>query len=135
MTNALLLPIIILGLLHLVMVNWMLITRFRALYLAKLAGTMPSSLRRLPDWAVNPANNYNNLTEAPPLFYAVTIAIILAGLADKFYIICAWAFVGTRITHSLVHATINVIPLRAGLFGLSWVFLGVMIVRVAISLC
>ncbi len=135
MTKALLAPIIVMGLLHLVMVTWMLVTRFYALHLARLAGAMPTSLRKLPGWAVNPANNYNNLTEAPPLFYAVTLAIVVLGKADMIHVICAWGYAATRLIHSVLQSTINYIPLRAGLFALSWGFLGVMLIRAAIGLC
>ena len=75
------------------------------------------------------ADNYNHLFEAPTLFYAVAITIVIAGLADPVYAGCAWAFLACRVLHSLVQATFNRVSVRATLYTLSWVALAVMIVR------
>jgi hypothetical protein len=69
------------------------------------------------------------LFESPTIFYTVALAIIIAGIADPIYAACAWAFLGCRVMHSLVQATINRVQLRAVPYGLSWIPLAVMIVR------
>ena len=84
---------------------------------------------RLPTRVRAVADNYNRLFEAPTVFYAAAIAIIVAGLADPFYAGCAWAFLACRVLHSLVQATFNRVLVRAWLYGLSWVPLAAMIVR------
>ena len=121
------------GLLSLVMMGWMSLTRVRAMQrlgigLQEAAHTyemrprMPSAVRRVAD-------NYNHLLEAPTVFYAVALAIVAGGLADPVYAACAWTYLGLRAAHSLVQATFNRVAVRATLYGLSWMVLGAMIVR------
>jgi hypothetical protein len=121
------------ALLTFAMMNWMSLVRVRAMQrlgigLQEAAHTyemrprMPSSARRVAD-------NYNHLLEAPTVFYAVALAIVAGGLADPFYAGCAWAYLGVRVAHSLVQATFNRVSVRATLYGVSWLVLGVMIGR------
>lgn len=135
--QSLLQTILAMGLLSLVMFIWMYATRLPAFSRAKLdpqeamhPGTyherIPSEVRRVAD-------NYNHLFEAPTVFYAVTLAIVLLGLADPLHVICGWAFVILRVLHSLVQATLNRVAVRFGLFALSWVAMGLMIVRAALA--
>ena len=135
--QSLLQSILAMGVLSLVMFLWMYATRLPAFSKARLdpqdamhPGTyhdrIPSEVRRVAD-------NYNHLIEAPTIFYAVTIAIVLLGLADPLHVLCAWAFVALRVLHSIVQATVNKVVLRFSLFALSWVALGTMIVRAALA--
>ena len=121
------------GLLTFVMAVWMSVTRLPAMkrvgltladaaHTADLRPRLPSSARRISD-------NYNHLFEAPTVFYAVALGIILAGLADPIYAECAWAFLACRIAHSLVQATFNRVPVRLTFYVLSWIPLAVMIIR------
>jgi hypothetical protein len=122
-----------LGGLSLVMAAWQGLTRLPAMkaaglglqdaaHTADLDKVLPSSARRVND-------NYNHLMEAPTVFYAVALAIVALGVADAAYVWCAWIYVGLRVLHSLVQATINVVRLRAGLYIASWMALAVLIVR------
>jgi hypothetical protein len=126
------------GLLTLVMFIWMYATRLPAFSKAKIdpqeamhPGTysdkIPSEVRRVAD-------NYNHLFEAPTLFYAIALAIVVAGLADPVHALCAWLYLGLRVIHSLVQATVNKVALRFLLFALSWVALGTMIVRALLAI-
>ena len=135
--QSMLQSILAMGLLTLMMFIWMYATRLPAFTKAKLdpqeamhPGTyhdrIPSEVRRVAD-------NYNHLFEAPTIFYAVTLVIVLLGLADPVHVICAWAFVALRVAHSIVQATVNKVVLRFSLFALSWVAMGVMIVRAALA--
>jgi hypothetical protein len=135
--QSLLQSILAMGLLSLVMFVWMYATRLPAFTKAKLdpqeamhPGTyherIPSEVRRVAD-------NYNHLFEAPTIFYAVTLAIVLLGLADPLHVMCAWAFVILRVLHSVVQATVNKVMVRFSLFALSWVAMGIMIVRAALT--
>jgi hypothetical protein len=72
--------------------------------------------------------------EAPTLFYAVSLAIVVAGLADPLHALCAWSFLAARVFHSLVQATINHVPLRVVFYTLSWIALATMIVRGMLAL-
>ncbi|WP_374388056.1 MAPEG family protein [Sandaracinobacter sp.] len=135
--QSMLQSILAMGLLTLAMFIWMYATRLPAFTRAKLdpqeamhPGTyhdrIPSEVRRVAD-------NYNHLFEAPTIFYAVTLAIVLLGLADPLHVMCAWAFVVLRVLHSIVQATANKVVVRFSLFALSWVAMGIMIVRAALA--
>lgn len=126
-----------LGLLTVVMAIWMTVTRMPAMkqaglsledaaHTSDLRARMPSSARRIGD-------NYNHLFEAPTLFYAVSLAIIVAGAADPIQATCAWIFLASRILHSLVQATINFVPLRIVFYTISWLSLATMVVRGALA--
>jgi hypothetical protein len=121
------------GALTFVMGGWMSVVRIRAMAVSaiplqdfahtrEVAPRLPSSVRRVAD-------NYNHLFEAPTVFYACSVAIIVAGLADPVYAACAWAFFGLRALHSMVQATFNRVAVRAWLYGLSWIPLCVLIIR------
>ncbi|MDV6331887.1 MAPEG family protein [Asticcacaulis sp. 201] len=131
--TALLSSILAMGGLHFVMMVWLYVSRLTAMKRAGITfdNATWAAMRKLPNWALNPAANYNNLTEAPPLFYAVTLAIVLLGQADGVFVGLAWTYVLLRIAHSLWQALINIIAVRVVLFGASWLVLGVMIARSA----
>jgi len=122
------------GVLTFVMFLWMYATRLPAMRRARLdpqAAMHPGSLDALPSEARRVADNYNHLFEAPTLFYAMAFYVVVTGNADPVHAACAWAFLGLRVLHSLVQATVNKVMLRFALFSLSWAALGVMIVREA----
>ncbi|ESQ86055.1 hypothetical protein AEAC466_02385 [Asticcacaulis sp. AC466] len=131
--TALLSSILAMGGLHFFMVVWLYVSRLTAMKKAGITydNATWAAMRKLPNWALNPAANYNNLTEAPPLFYAVTLTIVLLGQADRLFVGLAWTYVLLRIAHSLWQALINIIAVRVVLFGASWLVLGVMIARSA----
>jgi len=135
--TAILQPLFVLGLLTMVMTLWMFATRIPAmskLGLDPQAGAGTAKLRELLPPEVNKiSNNYNHLFEQPTLFYAVALSIAVLGHVDALHVASAWIYVGLRIVHSLVQATINNVTLRFGLFLLSWIALGLMIVREAIA--
>ncbi|MAE96812.1 MAG: hypothetical protein CL910_19360 [Deltaproteobacteria bacterium] len=124
------------ALLSLVMLLWMYATRFPAM---SKAGIEPQDaadtdqLKKLPAEAVRVADNYNHLFEQPTVFYAVAVSIAVLGQVDALHVQCAWAYAGLRILHSLVQATVNLVPLRFALFSLSWIALAIMIVRGALE--
>ena len=119
------------------MMLWMYATRLPAMRRAGLdpqAAAHTADLRgKLPDSAERVADNYNHLTEAPTVFYAVALGIVVLGAADPVHVACTWTFVGLRIAHSLVQATINLVALRFMLFTLSWVALIIIIARAIIA--
>jgi hypothetical protein len=126
-------PAVVLAGWTLVMLVWLFATRFPAL--AK-AGIEPqdaqdtSRLRDLlPPEAQRVANNYNHLFEQPTLFYAMVLLIAVLGDVDALHVQCAWTFTCLRIAHSCVQATVDIVVIRFSLFALSWVALGIMIVR------
>lgn len=102
---------------------WMYATRIPAILGARMVmdpaaprgeqmATLPASVR----WK---ADNYNHLMEQPTVFYAVALGLALVGQGGGQNATLAWAYVGLRVVHSLLQATVNKIEARFGLFALS----------------
>jgi len=130
--QSLLAAVFALALLHLIMTGALYATRIPAMVKMRMsaqATSRPGALDSLPPWARNAANNYNNLAEAPTVFYAVALGLVLTGRAQGFDAGLAWSYVGLRYVHSAIQATFNRVTLRFAVFSLSWIVLGVLIVR------
>ena len=133
-------PVIALAIWTMVMWLWMYATRIPAMTRAgvdakTLVGSTPSSLDAVLDaktqWV---AHNYNHLHEAPTVFYAVALALAVMGAGNGYAACAAWVYVGLRIAHSLVQATVNRVMLRFLLFTLSTLALMAMIATAALHL-
>ena len=139
MSSPILAPVIALVLWTLLMMLWMMVTRLPAMRAAGvslkgLVGSRGSDLDKLiPASAQWKAHNYNHLMEQPTLFYAVALALAIAGLGGGFNAILAWSYVGLRVVHSLVQATVNIVRYRFAVFALASVVLGVLAVRAALA--
>jgi hypothetical protein len=121
-------PVVALVAWSLVMTIWMYAVRFPALARKgiSLKGRVGSKGGDL-DGVVEPevqwkAHNHNHLMEQPTLFYAIALTLALLGWGGGINLWLAWAYVGLRVVHSLIQATVNVV---------SWRFLA----HVAASLC
>ena len=88
----------------------------------------------LPPEVSRVADNYNHLHEQPTIFYALAFATHLAGAADGVAVALAWTYVASRIVHSLVQATRNVIPVRFVVFAVGSFVLMALLVRTALAL-
>jgi hypothetical protein len=88
----------------------------------------------LPPEVARVADNYNHLHEQPTVFYALALATQLAGAADGVAVALAWTYVVSRIAHSLVQATVNVIPVRFAIFAVGSFVLMALLVRTALRL-
>ena len=129
--QALLVAVFAMALLHLVMTLALYATRIPAMIGARMsaqAAARPGALDTLPAWARNVCANYNNLAEAPTVFYAVALAVVIMGRADWGYAGLGCAYVALRYVHSAVQATVNRVMWRFAVFVMSWAVLGVMIV-------
>jgi hypothetical protein len=118
-----------------VMWVWMYATRIPAMRAARIDLAELSRTGRkleLPPKVSRVADNYNHLHEQPTLFYAVALAAQLAGVADATNVGLAWAYVASRVVHSLVQATGNVIPVRFAVFSLGSLLLLALLVRTAL---
>ena len=129
MNSPILAPVVALVAWTIVMMIWMYAVRFPALARKgiSLKGRVGSKGGDL-DGVVEPqvqwkAHNHNHLMEQPTLFYAIAIVLALQGAGDVWINVwLAWAYVGFRVIHSLIQATVNVVR---------WRFLA----HVAASLC
>ena len=119
--HGMLLPVMALIGWTFVMWFWMYATRIPAI---QRAGIDMKKLSRtgaplvLPPGVARVADNYNHLHEQPTIFYATALVAQLAGGMDTLTIGLGWAYVGLRIVHSLVQATVNPIPIRFAVFTL-----------------
>jgi hypothetical protein len=66
-----------------------------------------------------PAHNYAHLMEQPTIFYAIVFALILMRFDAPINVLLAWGYVGLRIIHSIVQATVNIVRLRFVIFLLA----------------
>jgi hypothetical protein len=69
--------------------------------------------------------------EQPTLFYAVALTLALLGAGDGPNVALAWLYVGSRVVHSLVQATVNIILLRFALFMVGSLLLLALTIRAA----
>jgi len=135
--TSILTPVLALIVLSLVVWIWMYATRIPAMQRAGIDAQnarFPGSLDVLPDTARQIANNYNHLMEQPTIFYAMVFYLYLTGQNDQLNIWLAWAYVGLRVLHTLIQCTINVVPLRFGVFTLSTLVLMAMAARALMAL-
>jgi hypothetical protein len=123
--NPLLAPIVALVGWSLVMYIWMYAVRLPAMRRAGISlkgrrGTRGGALEGvIPDEANWKAHNYAHLMEQPTIFYAIVTALILMGFDAVINVYLAWAYVGLRVVHSLIQATVNVVAYRFLVFTLS----------------
>ncbi len=129
-------PVVALVIWSLVMWLWLYATRIPAMKRLKVPldpNKPPGELAaQLPPQVRWKADNYNHLMEQPTIFYAVALALAVAGAGDGLNAWIAWAYVGLRVVHSLVQATVNVIMVRFLIFTLASIALAVLAVRAAL---
>lgn len=128
----------------LVMLLWMVITRFSAFKAANIdlskaapGGRGQDLETRLPSPANWPSHNYTHLMEQPTIFYPTVLVLALLGQGTALNLGLAWGYVGLRVVHSIWQVRINTIPVRAAIFFLSSIILIVLAInalRAALSI-
>ncbi len=66
-----------------------------------------------------PNRNYMNLLELPVLFYVVGLIGFVTAQQSALQLGLAWAYVGLRVAHSLIHLSYNNVYHRLAVFALS----------------
>lgn len=137
MVAKMLAPAAVLVLWSLIMLIWIVFTRFPAMAKAGLtAGNARPGGRGqdldgvLPDQVQWKSHNYTHLMEQPTIFYPTVVILALMG-ATATDVMLAWAYVALRIVHSLWQALVNRLPLRILLFTASTVCLAALAGRAA----
>ena len=135
-------PAAVLVLWSVIVMLWMVATRFPAFTAAGLdvvaaaPGTRYQEVEAaLPDRVNWKSHNYTHLMEQPTLFYATIVILALAGAGTGVNLVLAWSYVGLRIAHSLWQILVNTLRIRIGLFALSsmcMVMLAINAVRVTV---
>jgi hypothetical protein len=130
-------PVVALAAWTMVMWAWMYATRLPAILGSKMVldpnrprGEQMAELPAKVRWK---ADNYNHLMEQPTVFYAVGIALALANY-DRVDQVLAWTYVGIRVAHSVLQASINKIEIRFVLFLLSSLVLVALTIRAALAI-
>jgi hypothetical protein len=135
--SPILAPVIALVLWSFVMLVWLYATRIPAMMRLGLTYDphRPSAefLDRIPPEVRWKADNYSHLTEQPTLFYAVALTLALIGQGGGLSAALAWIYVGLRILHSLIQATVNAVSARFAVFVASSVVLLALAVTAAIA--
>ena len=140
MPSPILAPVVALVLWTLAIMLWMYLTRIPAMRAAGiqfkgLVGSKGSDLDRVVPGPVQwKAHNYNHLMEQPTLFYALCLTLAVAGLGDGLNATLAWVYVGLRVLHSLIQATVNVVRWRFLTFAAASIVLIVLAVRAGLAL-
>ncbi len=130
-------PVIALVIWTFVMWAWLYATRLPALSRLGIvydpAKPNEAFSAQLPPTVRWKGDNFNNLMEQPPLFYAVAIILALTGPADRLNLWLAWLYVAARVAHSLIHALVNVVMIRFSLFAVGSALLLALTVRAALA--
>jgi hypothetical protein len=123
--SPILAPVVALAAWSLVMLLWLYATRIPALKRNGISivgrrGDRPGNLDGLVEDEVQwKSHNFSNLMEQPTIFYAIALSLALMDMGGGINLWLAWAYVGLRIVHSLIHATVNIILYRFALFSLA----------------
>lgn len=80
------------------------------------------------------ADNYQNLFEAPVLFFVVCLAFAVTDTVGYLQLVLAWAYVALRAVHSYIHLTRNKVMRRFLIFLSSSVVLLLMWLLFAVTL-
>ena len=137
MAAPILAPVIALVLWSFVMWAWLYASRIPAISRLKITfdprrpasefdEAMPPEVR----WK---ADNYNHLMEQPTIFYATALTLAMLGLGVGLNLWLAWTYVGLRVIHSLVQATVNAVMVRFSIFMISSAVLLVLAIRAAVA--
>src|SRR5215210_2160947 len=123
--SPILAPVVALVAWSLVMHTWMYASRFAAMKRAGISlqgrrGSRGSALEgAIPDEANWKAHNYVHLMEQPTIFYAIVLTLALMDMGGGINHWLAWGYVGLRILHSLIQATVNIVTYRFVVFTLA----------------
>lgn len=139
MQSSILTPAAALVVWSLIIMLWMIASRFSAFGEAQIdlrkappGGRGQDLEGRIPAVANWKAHNYAHLMEQPTLFYATVFILAMSG-ATAFDVLLAWLYVWIRVVHSVWQSTVNRIPVRSGLFFASSICLIILAVRALIA--
>jgi hypothetical protein len=135
--NNILVPVLALCVWTFVLWFWMYATRLPAMKKARIDSRRikrKHELDSLPVSVQQIADNYNHLHEQPTVFFALAFYSHLVGVADSFNIQLAWVYVILRVSHSLIQATINFVPVRFLAFAASSIVLMIIAARNVLAL-
>jgi len=126
MQAQILAPAAVLVLWSLLVLIWVAATRFSGMSKAGIdirtaaPGGRGADLEAVLDPRTNwKSHNYTHLMEQPTVFYAIALTLALMDMGGGINLYLAWGYVGLRIIHSIVQATINIVQIRFTIFALA----------------
>lgn len=125
-------PVLVLVVWTLVMAGWLLATRIPAM---KKARIHPDTTRHrgreihLPSSVRAVADNYNHLHEQPLVFYVLMFFTVFTDGANAVSMYLAWAYVISRMVHSLIQVRSPKVMHRFFAFLISTLWLGILVLR------
>lgn len=126
MESPILAPAAALVIWSLMVLSWVVLTRFPAFSKAGLdVGSAKPGVRyhevesMLPESVNWKSHNFTHLMEQPTLFYATVFILALSGEGSGLNLGLAWGYVGLRVLHSLWQSLVNTLVVRIILFALS----------------
>jgi hypothetical protein len=108
--NSMLYPLLAMVALTFSVMPFMMRSRIRAVkekHISMEYFSLLKSTDSAPDFMLQYSNHFKNLFEVPVLFYAVTILGISNHGNDSTSAMLAWAYVGLRLCHTLIHLNSN----------------------------
>ncbi|MEA3064918.1 MAG: hypothetical protein QOJ27_1364 [Sphingomonadales bacterium] len=142
MHSPILLPIVALVAWTLLIMIWMVVTRFAAMrrkgisLKGRVGGRGGTQLEGVvEDEVMWKAHNYMHLVEQPTLFYAIALVLAVGHAGGGYSALLAWAYVILRILHSLVQTTVNIVAYRFLLWVLASLALIGLVVQATRMLC
>ncbi|MGZ8285992.1 MAG: MAPEG family protein [Allosphingosinicella sp.] len=142
MDSPILAPVVALVAWTLLVMVWMVVTRFAAMkrkgisLKGRVGGRGGAALEGVvEDEVMWKAHNYMHLVEQPTLFYAIALTLAVGDGGGGLSATLAWAYVALRIVHSLVQTLVNIITYRFILWGLSSLALAGLTVQAARMVC
>lgn len=113
----------------------MLVVRNGAIIRGHISGAYYADYRSdvPPDWIERPARTFNNLMQAPQLFYVACLTMMVTERVDHSALRLAWIFVLTRAVHALVYVVWNYVPVRFTTWVASWMALTVLWWRIVMG--
>lgn len=140
MSSPILAPAAVLILWSLVVLYWVIGTRFPAFKAAgiELGGKPPGGRYQdiesaMPERVNWKSHNYTHLMEQPTLFYAVVMVLALTGEGAGINLMLAWGYVGLRVIHSIWQSMFNTVPVRVSLFAMSTLCLTALAVNAVVA--
>jgi hypothetical protein len=127
LTQALLLPAFV----HVALVFYIGFRMGRARFAAAQAGKVKVrdialDNSRWPDDVLKFQNNFNNQFQVPVLWYALLPLLLVTAKADWLTVALSWAFVASRIAHSVIHTGTNVVLNRFRAFVIGFTLVALM---------
>ena len=137
---AILKPVVVLVLWSIVMFIWAAVARShdpKARKVGMTAMKRPAAIHHLMSpFSQNKIDNYNHLMEQPTIFYAIVVVLAVSGGSTPVTTGLSWAYITSRLVHSVVQATGNDVRIRLPLFligTLLIVALGINAATIALS--